>query len=135
MVTRAYFARRFLALKLLRGALVAGALYDAGLAALFLQRPRSAAALLGMSVSEPPPMAALAALWLAILAALGVAAARDTRRYSAVIAALIFSRAAAAVILAVGAGALVGVSPLPWAVAWSALLAAALAATWWPLRR
>ena len=132
MVTRAYFARRFLALKLLRGTLVAGALYDAGLAALLLWRPGSAAALLGLSSAESPPVAALAALWLAMLAALGVAAARDIRRYSAIVAALICGRAAAAVILTTSA--IVSTSPLPWTAAWSALLAVALAATWWPLR-
>ena len=136
MVTRAYFARRFLALKLLHGALVAGALYDAALAALFLWRPGSAATLLGLGRIASPPMAALAALWLAMLAALGVAAARDFRRYSAIVAALICGRAAAAIILATGA--IVASSPLPWTVtwmgAWNALLAIILAAAWWPQR-
>lgn len=133
MVTRAHYARRYRSLKLLRGALVAGALYDAGLAALLLHRPVSAAALLGMGATAAPPIATLAALWLAMLAALGVAAARDTRRYSAVVAALVCGRAAAAIALA--AGATVARSPLPWTAVWSALLAAVLAISWWRLRR
>ena len=133
MVTRAYFARRFLTLKLLRGALVAGALYDAGLAVLFLQRPGSATALLGLGGTPSPPAATLAAVWLAVLAALGIAAARDARRYSAIIAALICGRAATAA--AQATAALTSGSALPWPAAWSALLAVALAAAWWPLRR
>ena len=76
MVTRAYFARRFLALKLLRCALVAGALYDAGLALLLAWRPAAAAAPLGLPVAGASPLAALAAVWLVMLAGLAVAAAR-----------------------------------------------------------
>lgn len=133
MVTRAYFARRFLTLKLLRGALVAGALYDAGLALLLLRRPEPAAGLLGLGAAPPPPLAALSAVWLAVLAALGIAAARDARRYSAIIAALICGRAASAAVLATAA--LTAGSPLSWPAAWSALLAVALAGAWWPLRR
>ena len=133
MVTRAYFARRFLALKILRGALVAGALYDAGLATLFLWRPGSAAAALGMGTIDSPPRAALTAVWLLMLAALGVAAARDFRRYSAVVAALICGRAAAAAILATSAVA--AASAPPWSAAWNALLAVTMAAGWWPQRR
>ena len=67
-----------------------------------------------------------------VLAGLGVAAARDTRRYSAIVAALLCGRAAAAVILATGA--LVAAGPLPWTAVWSALLAVLLAAAWWPQR-
>ena len=132
MVTRAYFARRFLALKLLRGALVAGALYDAVLAALFLWWPRSVTALLDLGATGSSAMAALVAVWLAMLAGLGMAAARDTRRYSAIVVALICGRTAAAVILATGA-ILMG-SHLPWPAVWSALLAVTLAATWWTQR-
>ncbi len=132
MVTRAYFARRFLALKLLRGALVAGALYDAALAALFLWRPHSVAAMLGLGAASSSTTAALVAVWLAMLAGLGVAAARDTRRYSAIVAALIGGRAAAALILATTAIAMG--SHIPWPAAWSALLAVTLAATWWTQR-
>ena len=132
MVTRAYFARRFLALKLLRGALVAGAFYDALLAVLLLWRPTTAAGLLGLAAAPAAATAALAAVWLAMLAALGVAAARDFRRYSAVIAALVCGRAAAALILATGA--LLAVAPLPSSAIWNALLAVTLAASWWPQR-
>ena len=132
MVTRAYFARRFLALKVLRGALVAGALYDAALAGLLLWRRDAVAHLLAPGAAVAPAAAALAATWLAMLAALGVAAARDFRRYSAVIAALICGRGAAAVVLATGA--IVGASPLPWSAAWNALLAIILAVAWWPQR-
>ncbi|MFQ5350761.1 MAG: hypothetical protein ACE5EG_10000 [Thermoanaerobaculia bacterium] len=132
MVTRAYFARRFLALKLLRGALVAGALYDAGLAALFLWLPVSAVALLGLGAAPTPPVAGLASIWLAMLAALGVATARDFRRYSAVIAALIGGRVAAAIVLASGA---IAAGPLPlWLALWNSVLAVTLAAAWWPQR-
>lgn len=132
MVTRAYFARRFLALKVLRAALVAGALYDATLAGLFLWRPEAVAPLLAPGAAVAPPTAALAAIWLLMLAALGVAAARDFRRYSAVVATLVCGRAAAA--LALAAGAVVGVAPLPWSAAWNALLAVTLAAAWRPQR-
>jgi hypothetical protein len=132
VVDRAYFARRFLALKLLRGALVAGALYDAALAALLLWRPGSAAGLLGLATPAAPALARLAALWLAMLAALGLAAGRDIRRYSAVIAALICGRAVAAVMLTTTA--LAAAAALPWSAPWNALLATALIATWWPQR-
>ncbi len=135
MVKRAYFARRFLALKILRGALVAGALYDAGLAILIVWRPAAAAGLLGLlglRTGGSAPLAALAAVWLAMLAGLGLAAARDCRRYSAVIVALISGRSAAAIVLA--AGALAAASPPPWSAAWQGLLALTLAAAWWPQR-
>jgi hypothetical protein len=132
VVKRAYFARRFLALKLLRGALVVGALYDAGLAILLVWRPGAAAALLGLPTAGSAPLAALAAVWLVMLAGLGLAAARDCRRYSAVIAALIAGRLAAALVLATGA--IVAASPPSWSLAWQGLLAVTLAAAWWPQR-
>ena len=84
MVTRAYFARRFLALKLLRGALLAGALYDAALAALFLWRPETAARQLGLTASESLPLAALVALWLILSALPGEDGVRQfARRHEA----------------------------------------------------
>ena len=132
MVTRAYFARRFLALKLLRCALVAGALYDAGVAILLVWRPGSATTLLGLRVGGSPPLAGLAAVWLVLLAGLAIAAARDCRRYSAVIAALIAGRVATALVLVTVA--IAAASPPSWWAAWHALLAVTLAAAWWPQR-
>lgn len=132
MVTRAYFARRFLALKVLRGALIAGALYDAAVAGTSLWHPAAAARLLGPVSIDSPTLAALVAIWLLMLAGLELAAARDVRRYSAVIAALVCGRAAAAIVVATGA--LVGATQLPWPAVWNALLAATLGAAWWPQR-
>jgi hypothetical protein len=132
VVGRAYFARRFLALRALRGALVAGALYDAWLAGMLLWRPGVATTQLGLGEGVMPPMATVAAIWLAMLAGLGIAAGRDFRRYSAVIAALVCGRGSIAAALATGA--LVTGSSLPGAVAWNAVLAVVLAAGWWPQR-
>lgn len=132
MVTRAYFARRFLALKVLRGTLVAGALYDVGLALLLLWRPAVVAPLSGAGAGPSPSQAQMAALALALFAALAVAAARDVRRYSAVIAALFFNRAVTAIILAFGAATMR--SAALWMAGWSALLAVTLIVAWRPLR-
>ncbi len=131
MATRAYFARRFLTLKLLRAALVAGALYDGALAVIFLKPPAAMAQMPG----APLPLPWLAALWLAMLAGLALAAAGDVRRYSAIVMALVAGRAAACAILTATAGAAAGPSPAAWLAASQGLLAVVLAASWWPLRR
>ena len=130
MVSRAYFARRFLALKLLRSALAVGALYDAGLAGLLVGRPPAAARLLGPAVAEPSLLSLLAGLWLAMLAGLALAAAGDIRRHSAVVATILAGRALAALVLVLPA-----TSATPWLAAVNGLLALTLAAAWWPLRR
>jgi hypothetical protein len=108
-------------------------LYDVAVAALLLRHPGSVAAHLGLDSIGSPPMAALVALGLVMFAALGVAAARDFRRYSVIVAALICGRTTAAILLATGA--IAAASPLPWPAAWNTLLAITLAAAWWPQRR
>lgn len=134
MVTRAYFARRFLALKLLRAALVVGAFYDAAVATLLVGWPISAVGVLAPGPAPGPPLGSLAALWSALLALLALAAARDIRRYSAILAALVAGRMLAALLLAAAAGA-AAPPTLPWLAAVNGLLAATLAGSWWPIRR
>ena len=132
MVSRAYFARRFLALKLLRGALAVGALYDAVIAAMLVWHPNELSPMLGSRLAEGWPLTPLAALWLALLAALALAAAGDIRRYSAVIAAVLVGRVLTAALLALTTTA---TATVPWMAVVNGMLALTLAAAWWPIRQ
>ena len=131
------FVRRFRLLGLLRGSLVAGAVYDLAFAVLMVAAPGIPARILKLPL---PPLPEgrfylwIMAVFLLMLAALYLAAAYDPRRYSVIIAVAIGGRAlgaaafAAAVLTGSGLGGLV---PLAAAdLAFSVLHAA----SWWPIR-
>jgi hypothetical protein len=101
----AHFARRFRFLALLRGSLVLGAVYDLGFAVLMAAAPGVPARRLDLPL---PPPAAMFYLWvmavlLAMLAGLYLLAARDTRRYSGIVAVAIAGRIAGGLAMAFAA--------------------------------
>ncbi len=83
---------RFLLLGLLRGSLVLGALYDLVFAGLMVLAPDLPGRLLSLPVPNEDFYLWLMAIFLAMLAALYLVAAKDPRRYSAVIAVAIAGR-------------------------------------------
>lgn len=88
MSVTAEFARRFRFLALLRGSLVVGAIYDLAFALLMVAAPGVTARQLDLPL--PPLPEGRFYLWvlatlLAMLAALYLLAARDTRRYSGIV--------------------------------------------------
>ena len=137
MALTSSYARRFHLLTTLRASLVAGALYDFGFAVLMVAAPEVPARLFGLPL--PPLPRGAFYLWilatlLTMLAVLYLAAARDPRRYSAIIAVAIGGRALGAAAFAAAAlrgPDLGGLFPLAAAdLAFSAVHAA----SWWPIR-
>src|SRR4051794_23835658 len=137
MTTTSSFPRRFRLLTLLRGSLVAGAVYDLGFAALMVVAPQTPARIFDLPL--PPLPRGAFYLWilatlLAMLALLYLAAAHDPRRYSAIIAVAIGGRtvgALAFLVAALSGHDLRGLLPLAAAdFAFGALHAAA----WLPIR-
>jgi hypothetical protein len=129
----AHFARRFRFLTLLRGSLLAGALYDAAFAAVMLIRPEIPASLLHLPLAPDFYLSILAVLLL-MLAALYTFAARDTRRYSGIVPVAIAGRLAGGLLLlaaAWGHADLGGLYPLAAADLGFGLLHAAF---WLPVR-
>jgi hypothetical protein len=128
------FSRRFLWLRLLRGGLMAGALYDLGFAALMVAAPELPARFFSLPLPGEAFYSWLIAALLAMLAALYLAAARDPRRYSAIIAVAILGRACGAMLFALAAWRrpdLAGLWPLAGADLGFAVLHAA---SWLPVR-
>jgi len=137
MALTSSYARRFHLLTTLRASLVAGALYDFGFAVLMVAAPEVPARWFGLPL--PPLPRGAFYLWilatlLTMLAVLYLAAARDPRRYSAIIAVAIGGRALGAAAFAAAAlrgPDLGGLFPLAAAdLAFSAVHAA----SWWPIR-
>lgn len=95
-----HFARRFRFLQLLRASLVLAALYELGLAVALVLAPASVGRPLGLPVPEEHFFLRLLAVLLLMVASLLLFAARDPRRYSAVILVAIAGRLAGAVALA-----------------------------------
>jgi hypothetical protein len=137
MALTSSYVRRFHLLGLLRGSLVAGALYDFGFAVLMVAAPRVPARMFNLPL--PPLPEGAFYLWilatlLVMLAGLYLAAAYDPRRYSAIIAVAIAGRAVGALAFAIAAlrgpdlGGLV-----PLAVA-DLAFSLVHAASWWPIR-
>ena len=95
------FARRFRLLSLLRGSLIAGAVYDVAFGLLMVVSPETPARILNLPL--PPPEGSfylwIMATLLTMLAALYLAAAYDPRRYSAIIAVAIGGRLLGALVL------------------------------------
>ncbi len=134
MTLPARFALRFRFLRLLQLSLVAGAVYDAAFAALLLVRPDLPARWLAL----PPPGETfylwLLAVFLTMLAALYLQAARDPRRYSGIIAVAIGGRLAGSLAMLCAAlprPDLAGLYPLS---AVDAAFGLAHALLWWPIR-
>lgn len=101
-----HFARRFRFLSLLRGSLILGALYDAAFALLMVIAPGVPARLLDLPL--PPLPEGAFYLWvmatlLLMLAALYALAARDTRRYSGIVAIAIGGRLLGGIALGIAA--------------------------------
>lgn len=134
MYATAHFTRRFRFLKLLEGSLLAGAAYDLAFALLMVAAPGVPAEVLGLPLPGERFYLWILAVVLAMLAALYVAAARDPRRYSAVIAVAIGGRILGGLVFALAAATGQGLSGL-WPLA-AADLAFGLAhlAFWAPIR-
>jgi hypothetical protein len=137
MALTSSYARRFHLLTTLRASLVAGALYDFGFAVLMVAAPEVPMRLFGLPL--PPLPRGAFYLWilatlLTMLAVLYLAAARDPRRYSAIIAVAIGGRALGAAAFAAAAlrgPDLGGLLPLAAAdLAFSTVHAG----SWWPIR-
>jgi hypothetical protein len=129
--------RRFRLLSLLRGSLVAGALYDLAFAVLMVAAPQVPARILNLPL--PPLPEGRFYLWimatlLLMLATLYLAAAHDPRRYSAIIAVAIAGRALGAAAFAVAALAGPGLGGLVPLAAADLGLSVLHAGSWWPIR-
>lgn len=130
------FARRFRLLTLLRGSLIAGALYDLFFAVLMTLAPEVAAHWFGLPL---PPLPEgrfylwLLAIFLGMLAALYLVAAHDPRRYTAVLVVAIVGRTLGAVafVAAFRGTGLTGLLPLAGADLAFAFIHALCG---WPLR-
>jgi hypothetical protein len=137
MTMTSTFARRFRLLTLLRGSLVAGAVYDLGFALLMLAAPQTPARIFDLPL--PPLPRGAFYLWilatlLGMLALLYLAAAHDPRRYSAIIAVAIGGRVVGALAFTVAAllgPDLHGLYPLAAA---DFAFGAVHAAAWLPIR-
>ncbi|HSN88600.1 MAG TPA: hypothetical protein VL025_17695 [Thermoanaerobaculia bacterium] len=135
MSVRTHFARRFRYQSLLIGSLVLGALYDLGFALLMVVAPGVPARLLDLPL--PPPEAAFY-LWvmatlLAMLAGMYLLAARDTRRYSGIVAVALWGRLLGGFVLGFGAWRL-GLDGLWPLAAADTAFGLAHAAFWLPIR-
>lgn len=131
------FVRRFRLLGLLRGSLVAGAVYDLAFAVLMVAAPEVPARLLKLPL--PPLPEGAFYLWilatlLAMLALLYLAAAHDPRRYSAIIAVAIGGRALGAGVFALAALSHPGLGGLFLLAAADLAFSAVHAVSWWPIR-
>lgn len=137
MALTSTFARRFHLLTLLRASLAAGAVYDFAFAVLMVAAPQVPARMLDLPL--PPLPEGRFYLWilatlLTMLAGLYLAAARDPRRYSAIIGIAIGGRALGALaftLAAVTGNGLGGLIPL--AVA-DLTFSAVHAGAWFPIR-
>jgi hypothetical protein len=127
-------ARRFRLLKLLRGSLGAGGLYNLGLAAGLLVAPEALGGGPGPALPETELLAWLTGLLLTMLGILYFLAARDPRRYSGIILVAICSRVAGAVLFGTWAAARPELSS-PWLLATAeGVLGATHGGCWIPLR-
>lgn len=137
MAQTSTFARRFHLLTLLRASLAAGAVYDFVFAVLMVAAPQVPARMLGLPL--PPLPEGRFYLWilatlLTMLAGLYLAAARDPRRYSAIIGTAIGGRVLGALAFALAALTGDGLGGLiPLAVA-DLTFGAVHAGAWFPIR-
>lgn len=137
MALTSSFARRFHLLTLLRASLVAGAVYDFAFGVLMVAAPEVPARMFNLPL--PPLPEGRFYLWimatlLTMLAALYLAAARDPRRYSAIIGIAIGGRALGALVFVIAALTGDGLGGLiPLAVA-DLTFSVVHAGAWFPIR-
>lgn len=137
MSVKDHFARRFRLLAWLRGSLVAGAVYDLVFALLMVAAPGVPARILDLPLPPLPEGAFylwVMAVLLSMLAALYLLAARDTRRYSGIVAVAIGGRLLGGLALAIAAWRGPGLEGLYPLAAADAAFGLAHAAFWWPIR-
>ena len=136
MSVKDHFARRFRLLAWLRGSLVAGAVYDLVFALLMVAAPGVPARILDLPLPPPETMFYLwvMAVLLSMLAALYLLAARDTRRYSGIVAVAIGGRLLGGLALGIAAWRGSGLEGLYPLAATDAAFGLAHAAFWWPIR-
>jgi len=137
MSVTAHFARRFRFLTLLRASLVLGALWDAVFAVLLAVAPVAAARAFGLPLPPLPEGAFylwILAVILLMLAALYLLAARDTRRYSGIVAVAIGGRILGGLVLFYAALRPAGIPGLVPMAAADLGLGIAHAAFWLPIR-
>ena len=126
--------RRHLYLRLLRGSLLLGAAYDLGYALAMVVFPNVPATWLNLPLPGEEFYLWIMATFLTMLAILYVAAARDPRRYSAVIVVAIVGRAAGAMVFGAFALTRPELEGL-WVLALADLgFATVHAVSWWPMR-
>jgi hypothetical protein len=131
------FAQRFRLLAWLRGSLVVGAVYDLAFALLMVAAPGVPARLLHLPLPPLPEGAFylwVLAVLLTMLAVLYLVAARDTRRYSGIVAVAIGGRLLGALALAIAALRGPGLEGLYPLAAADAAFGLAHAVFWWPIR-
>ncbi|MFL6201552.1 MAG: hypothetical protein ACJ76J_20455 [Thermoanaerobaculia bacterium] len=131
------FARRFRFLTLLRASLVLGALWDVAFALLLSFAPEASARVFELPL--PPLPEGAFYLWilgviLLMLAALYIQAARDTRRYSGIVAVAIGGRILGGLVLLLAALRPLGVPGLVPMAAADLGFGIAHAAFWLPIR-
>lgn len=137
MSVKEHFAYRFRLLALLRGSLVLGAIYDLAFALLMVVAPGVPARLLDLPLPPLPEGAFylwVMAVLLAMLAALYLLAARDTRRYSGIVAIAIGGRLLGGIALGIAALRGPGLEGLYPLAAADAAFGLAHAVFWWPIR-
>lgn len=130
----ARFANRFRFLVLLRGLLLLSAALEVAAALLLLVVPDNLAGLLGLPAPGAPLPVHLLAVALLMLAILAWEAARDPRRYSAIVRTAVAGHLLAATVLALAAVRGPAAAGLAWLAAVNGVLAVALAGTWWSAR-
>lgn len=137
MSVTAYFARRFRFLTLLRASLVLGALWDTAFAVLLFAASEWAARVFELPL--PPLPEGAFYLWvlaviLLMLSAMYLLAARDTRRYSGIVAVAIGGRILGGLVLFYAALRPAGVPGLVPMAAADLGFGVAHAAFWLPIR-
>lgn len=130
----ARFANRFRFLVVLRFLLLLAAVLEVIVALLLLATP----AILTQALGLPEPGTSLPfhllAITLLLLAALGWEAARDPRRYSAIVRTAIAGHLLAAAVFTVAAVQHATPAALLWLAVGNALLGLVLAGIWWSVR-
>lgn len=134
MAVRTRFAQRFRLIRVLRATLVLGALYDLGFAVLMVAAPEATAERFGLPLPGERFYLWLIAVLLAMLAALYLTAARDPRRYSAVVGVAIVGRLLGAAALTLAALGRPDLSALYALAAADAAFGVLHAAAWLPIR-
>lgn len=137
MSVTAHFARRFRFLTLLRASLVLGALWDTLFAVLLAAAPEASAR--AFELPLPPLPEGVFYLWiiavvLLMLSAMYLLAARDTRRYSGIVAVAIGGRILGGLVLFYAALRPAGVPGLVPMAAADLGFGIAHAAFWLPIR-